>query len=71
MRLHAGRISRGCEDHNIFLDNVLQKHCIAADDEEGWVDVIDGKAWDIGNFQTNRHYGQVRIERINDARDQT
>jgi hypothetical protein len=66
MRIYAGQVRLGCIDYNIFLDNVLVKNCTAADDEEGWVEYIDEWDWKLGSSAPRRHYGQVRIEEINE-----
>lgn len=47
---------------DIFFNSEKIFNCVAADDEEGWVDVISEKDWNLGGYKTERKYGQVRID---------
>lgn len=60
----------GCSpaDVAVFLDDVMVEGCIAADTDEGWVDVrardASGKPKRIaGELVTERRYGRVEVKR--------
>lgn len=63
MRISARDAFDRGESYDVYLDNVLVKNCVEADDDEGYVEVIMRNDISLDGFVTGKKHGQVRIEK--------